>query len=171
MSLNGIAAQIYAFRRCMCICSVFWIGSFTPQVREADENDPKRDKTVQLLDDFKISGVNGTHVCMVFEVLGHNLLKFIIRSNYQGIPLQNVKSIIRQVGIEISVLLFKWFILLCWKIIIGYAWKSENPIKTKVFRAMIVIQGPSLKAFIWDNLPLCTALCSPYGALAVNHRV
>ncbi|XP_063219113.1 SRSF protein kinase 3-like isoform X2 [Bacillus rossius redtenbacheri] len=66
-------------------------------VRETDVNDPKRDKTVQLLDDFKISGVNGTHVCMVFEVLGHNLLKLIIRSNYQGIPLQNVKSIIRQV--------------------------------------------------------------------------
>jgi len=66
-------------------------------VRESDENDPKRDKTVQLLDDFKISGVNGTHVCMVFEVLGHNLLKFIIRSNYQGIPLQNVRNITRQV--------------------------------------------------------------------------
>ncbi|KAK8738875.1 hypothetical protein OTU49_003715 [Cherax quadricarinatus] len=66
-------------------------------VRESDENDPKRDKTVQLLDDFKISGVNGTHVCMVFEVLGHNLLKFIIRSNYQGIPLANVKNIIQQV--------------------------------------------------------------------------
>ncbi|KAK7001728.1 SRSF protein kinase 2, partial [Halocaridina rubra] len=66
-------------------------------VRESDENDPKRDKTVQLLDDFKISGVNGTHVCMVFEVLGHNLLKFIIRSNYQGIPLPNVKRIIHQV--------------------------------------------------------------------------
>ncbi|KAF2362469.1 Protein kinase domain [Trinorchestia longiramus] len=66
-------------------------------VREADETDPKRDKTVQLLDDFKITGVNGTHVCMVFEVLGHNLLKFIIRSNYQGIPLANVKNITRQV--------------------------------------------------------------------------
>ncbi|KAK7793906.1 hypothetical protein R5R35_003583 [Gryllus longicercus] len=66
-------------------------------VREADVNDHKRDKTVQLLDDFKISGVHGTHVCMVFEVLGHNLLKLIIRSNYQGIPIQNVKSIIRQV--------------------------------------------------------------------------
>lgn len=36
-------------------------------------------------------------VCMVFEVLGRNLLKLIIRSNYQGIPLQNVKFIIRQV--------------------------------------------------------------------------
>ena len=36
-------------------------------------------------------------VCMVFEVLGHNLLKLIIRSNYQGIPIQNVKNITRQV--------------------------------------------------------------------------
>jgi hypothetical protein len=34
---------------------------------------------------------------MVFEVLGHNLLKLIIRSQYQGIPLLNVKTIIRQV--------------------------------------------------------------------------
>jgi hypothetical protein len=67
-------------------------------VREADLNDPHREKTVQLLDDFKITGVNGTHVCMVFEVLGNNLLKLIIRSNYQGIPLQNVKMIIKQVS-------------------------------------------------------------------------
>lgn len=35
---------------------------------------------------------------MVFEVLGYNLLKLIIRSNYQGIPIHNVKLIIRQVG-------------------------------------------------------------------------
>ena len=67
------------------------------QVRESDEEDPFRARCVQLLDDFKISGVNGTHVCMVFEVLGHNLLKFIIRSNYQGIPLYNVKLIMKQV--------------------------------------------------------------------------
>jgi serine/threonine protein kinase len=70
------------------------------RVREADLNDPHREKTVQLLDEFKITGVNGTHVCMVFEVLGNNLLKLIIRSNYQGIPLQNVKRIIKQVGEE-----------------------------------------------------------------------
>lgn len=67
-------------------------------VRESDESDPKREKTVQLFDDFKINGINGTHVCMVFEVLGHNLLKLIIRSQYQGIPLLNVKTIIRQVS-------------------------------------------------------------------------
>jgi hypothetical protein len=38
------------------------------QVRKADDSDPFRERTVQLLDDFKISGPNGTHVCMVFEV-------------------------------------------------------------------------------------------------------
>ncbi|XP_051967019.1 SRSF protein kinase 1-like isoform X5 [Xyrauchen texanus] len=66
-------------------------------VRNTDQNDPSREKVVQLLDDFKISGVNGNHVCMVFEVLGHHLLKWIIKSNYQGLPLPCVKSIIRQV--------------------------------------------------------------------------
>ncbi len=167
---------------------IWWI-----QVRNTDQNDPSREKVVQLLDDFKISGVNGTRilsvplfmyscplvlwginrcfssalhirfctgcclqlplnlsihscesrrfaqiqpsslfylwsaarnelellacvprgpgllfsiislyhalsdVCMVFEVLGHHLLKWIIKSNYQGLPLPCVKSIIRQV--------------------------------------------------------------------------
>ncbi|XP_061592243.1 SRSF protein kinase 1a isoform X4 [Cololabis saira] len=66
-------------------------------VRNSDPDDPKREMVVQMLDDFKISGVNGTHVCMVFEVLGHHLLKWIIKSNYQGLPLSCVKSIIRQV--------------------------------------------------------------------------
>lgn len=65
-------------------------------IRDSDVTDPFRDKTVRLFDDFKISGINGTHVCMVFEVLGRNLLRLIIRSNYQGIPLPLVKSIIRQ---------------------------------------------------------------------------
>lgn len=66
-------------------------------VRDTDPTDPKRNKTVQLLNDFKISGINGLHVCMVFEVLGHNLLKLIIKSNYRGIPRNNVKRVIRQV--------------------------------------------------------------------------
>ncbi|XP_070964605.1 SRSF protein kinase 1-like isoform X1 [Oncorhynchus clarkii lewisi] len=66
-------------------------------VRNTDPDDPKREMVVQLLDDFKISGINGTHVCMVFEVLGHHLLKWIIKSNYQGLPLPCVKTIIRQV--------------------------------------------------------------------------
>uniref|UniRef100_A0A3B5A5I5 non-specific serine/threonine protein kinase n=1 Tax=Stegastes partitus TaxID=144197 RepID=A0A3B5A5I5_9TELE len=66
-------------------------------VRNTDPSDPNREKVVQLLDDFKISGMNGTHVCMVFEVLGYHLLKWIIKSNYQGLPSPCVKSIIQQV--------------------------------------------------------------------------
>lgn len=66
-------------------------------VRDSEPNNPRRQKTVQLLDDFKISGVNGTHICMVFEVLGDNLLKLIRKSNYRGIPIENVKTITRQV--------------------------------------------------------------------------
>ncbi|KAM5153301.1 SRSF protein kinase 1-like [Mantella aurantiaca] len=66
-------------------------------VRDTDPNDPGHQRAVQLLDDFKISGANGMHICMVFEVLGHHLLKWIIKSNYQGLPLPCVKSIVQQV--------------------------------------------------------------------------
>lgn len=106
------------------------------QVRDSDPSDPKRENIVQLIDDFKISGVNGVRIlagtplsslgwvlgrgalrppprggvpgvgalldtppdiCMVLEVLGHQLLRWIIKSNYQGLPLPCVKSIVRQV--------------------------------------------------------------------------
>lgn len=40
---------------------------------------------------------------MVFEVLGNNLLKLIKKSEYKGIPLENVRIITRQV-IKMSLL-------------------------------------------------------------------
>lgn len=46
---------------------------------------------------FNLNCLRPSDVCMVFEVLGHHLLKWIIKSNYQGLPLPCVKSIIRQV--------------------------------------------------------------------------
>uniref|UniRef100_A0A669DCP9 non-specific serine/threonine protein kinase n=1 Tax=Oreochromis niloticus TaxID=8128 RepID=A0A669DCP9_ORENI len=66
-------------------------------VRDSDPKDPKRDSIVQLIDDFRVTGMNGEHVCMVLEVLGHQLLRWIIKSNYTGLPLPCVKSILRQV--------------------------------------------------------------------------
>ncbi|XP_034442344.1 SRSF protein kinase 2-like isoform X1 [Hippoglossus hippoglossus] len=66
-------------------------------VRDSDPKDPKRERIVHLIDDFRISGANGEHVCMVLEVLGHQLLRWIIKSNYTGLPLPCVKSILRQV--------------------------------------------------------------------------
>ncbi|XP_015376558.1 PREDICTED: SRSF protein kinase 1-like, partial [Diuraphis noxia] len=59
--------------------------------------DTNRTKIIQLFDDFRIDGLRGMHVVMVFEALGPNLLKLIKRTNYQGIPLYLVKHIIRQV--------------------------------------------------------------------------
>ncbi len=35
-------------------------------VRDADAEDPFRNKTVQLLDDFKVTGVNGLRILFVF---------------------------------------------------------------------------------------------------------
>ncbi|EDX15569.1 GD15423 [Drosophila simulans] len=66
-------------------------------VRETDPSNPRRRKTVQMLDNFKITGPNGTHICIVFEMLGDNLLKLIRKSPLRGIPLANVKAITRQV--------------------------------------------------------------------------
>lgn len=65
-------------------------------VHTADTDHIGYKHVVQLTDDFKIVGINGSHICMVFEVLGHNLLKLIIKSSYKGIPVLQVKSIIKQ---------------------------------------------------------------------------
>ncbi|XP_036067658.1 SRSF protein kinase 2 [Oryzias melastigma] len=66
-------------------------------VRDSDPKDSNRDRVVRLLDDFRITGSTGEHVCMVLEVLGDQLLRWIVRSNYTGLPLPCVKSILRQV--------------------------------------------------------------------------
>lgn len=52
---------------------------------------------VSLLDHFRHRGPNGIHVCMVFEVLGENLLGLIKRYEYRGIPEQIVRKIARQI--------------------------------------------------------------------------
>lgn len=58
---------------------------------------PGRKHVVSLLDSFEHKGPNGTHVCMVFEVLGENLLGLIKKWNHRGIPMPLVKQITKQV--------------------------------------------------------------------------
>ncbi|CAM9293202.1 unnamed protein product, partial [Choristocarpus tenellus] len=53
-------------------------------------------RTVQLVDCFDHVGPHGRHVCMVFEMLGCNLLSVIKRYNYHGIPICIVKSMAKQ---------------------------------------------------------------------------
>lgn len=71
-------------------------------IRQKDPPNVGRQHVITLLDDFTIHSINGVHDCMVFEVLGDNLLKLIIKSDYVGIPLENVRTIIRQtlLGVE-----------------------------------------------------------------------
>uniref|UniRef100_T1IT11 non-specific serine/threonine protein kinase n=1 Tax=Strigamia maritima TaxID=126957 RepID=T1IT11_STRMM len=52
-------------------------------------------KVVQLIDNFIIKGINGiNHVCMVLHILGPNLSK-LISSTKGGLPLDQVKSIMK----------------------------------------------------------------------------
>jgi len=67
------------------------------KVVEANPNHPGKKYVVSLLDSFEHKGSNGTHVCMVFEVLGENLLGLIKRWNHRGIPMPLVKQITKQV--------------------------------------------------------------------------
>ncbi|OMJ69572.1 hypothetical protein SteCoe_32661 [Stentor coeruleus] len=59
---------------------------------------------VQLLNTFSHTGINGTHICLVFEVLGVNLLEIIKFYQYQGIPINLCKSISKQVLIGLDYL-------------------------------------------------------------------
>lgn len=67
------------------------------KVVQANPNHPGRRYVVSLLDSFEHRGPNGLHVCMVFEVLGENLLGLIKRWNHRGIPMPLVKQITKQV--------------------------------------------------------------------------
>lgn len=67
------------------------------KVVQANIDHPGRKHVVSLLDSFNHKGPNGMHVCMVFEVLGENLLGLIKKWNHRGIPMPLVKQITKQV--------------------------------------------------------------------------
>ncbi|KND91605.1 Protein kinase dsk1 [Tolypocladium ophioglossoides CBS 100239] len=67
------------------------------KIVQAKPDHPGRKHVVSLLDSFEHNGPHGTHVCMVFEVLGENLLGLIKRWNHRGIPMPLVKQITKQV--------------------------------------------------------------------------
>ena len=63
----------------------------------------KDGSVVRLLDHFEVSyRGSGTHICMVLEVLGDNLLRPIVQGNYSGMSPTLVKHITRQVLLGLS---------------------------------------------------------------------
>lgn len=83
------------------------ITSSTPPVAPTSSNpDPPsspshthagRSHVISFLDHFRHKGPNGIHVCMVFEVLGENLLGLIKRHQSKGVPMHLVKQIAKQI--------------------------------------------------------------------------
>lgn len=76
--------------------------SILKQIAEGDPEDTK--SVVKLLDNFKHSGPNGHHVCMVFEYLGDNLLTLIKCYDYKGLPIEMVKQISQHVLVGLDYL-------------------------------------------------------------------
>ena len=64
-------------------------------IKEAVHNVENSKFIATLHDSFFHSGPNGRHMCMVFSMLGCNLLSVIKAHNYRGIPVQVVKKMIR----------------------------------------------------------------------------
>jgi len=74
--------------------------SILSHIRREDETDSKH--CCRMTDSFEHQGPHGRHVCMVFEVLGDNLLGLIRHYDHEGIPLGIVKRLCREIleGLE-----------------------------------------------------------------------
>ncbi|ELP89159.1 dual specificity protein kinase lkH1, putative [Entamoeba invadens IP1] len=62
-----------------------------------DSDKELRQPLLHILDNFSINGPNGTHICLVMDVGGSNLLDLIKYYKYHGIPLPSAKYISKQV--------------------------------------------------------------------------
>jgi len=64
---------------------------------KTDPTHPGKRRIIELIDSFQFKSVNGEHTCMIFEALGSNLLQLIIDNDYKGLPLNQVRIIIKQI--------------------------------------------------------------------------
>lgn len=54
-------------------------------------------RIVRLLDEFKVAGVNGVHICLVLELLGPDLRSLLLRCGTPGLSRPVVKRVLTQV--------------------------------------------------------------------------
>ena len=85
-----------------------WVES----LKEYWKDEPEKIKVVlrdhthirQLLNSFIYHGQNGKHFCMVYEIMGINLLEIIKKYNYNGISIPFVRIITKQLLIALDYL-------------------------------------------------------------------
>lgn len=69
-------------------------------IMSCDPDDPGHRKIIYMTKFFTESSLNGLHACMTFEIMGPSLLELIIQSEYKGIQIDGVRTIIKQVRIS-----------------------------------------------------------------------
>lgn len=74
------------------------------KINITDEEHPGHQYLIKLIDYFDHKGCNGTHICIVFEVLGENLLGLIRRYKHKGLPIKFVKQIAKEILLAIDFL-------------------------------------------------------------------
>lgn len=70
---------------------------FTEVMHHAHEEQEKEINVVALENHFLYTGVNGTHMCFVYERLGGSLLDLIKHYAFKGIPSSIVRPLVRDV--------------------------------------------------------------------------
>eukprot|EP01017_Pseudomicrothorax_dubius_P015205 TRINITY_DN1761_c0_g1_i6.p1 TRINITY_DN1761_c0_g1~~TRINITY_DN1761_c0_g1_i6.p1 ORF type:complete len:755 (+),score=172.91 TRINITY_DN1761_c0_g1_i6:38-2302(+) len=83
-----------------------WIETLKEYYKEEEKKEFTRDDShvVQLLNSFIYKGPYGNHFCMVFEILGVNLLEVIKRYNYKGVPMHLCRILCKQILIGLDYL-------------------------------------------------------------------
>ncbi|EPY49498.1 CMGC/SRPK protein kinase Dsk1 [Schizosaccharomyces cryophilus OY26] len=71
------------------------------KICEGDDKHLGKNHVIALLDYFLHRGPNGAHVCMVFEVLGENLLSLIQSYGHRGVP----RGIVQQISYQLLIAL------------------------------------------------------------------
>lgn len=70
--------------------------SILRHIKTADPDHPGYKHVICLLDDFRHAGPHGVHVCLVFEVMGEDLVALARRYRDGKLPAQLVKQVARQ---------------------------------------------------------------------------
>lgn len=78
-------------------CSLFELEVMEKMAEvSSSSNHPGKDHVAHMVDHFDISGPTGTHICMVFRLLGASIVKQTTEAQTQQLPARTVKQITRQ---------------------------------------------------------------------------
>ncbi|KAJ3984312.1 kinase-like domain-containing protein [Lentinula detonsa] len=124
------------------------VASFSPA-------HPGRQHLVSFLDSFSHASPEASHICIVFEPLGENLLALIERNKKKGVPRALVKLIAKQVLLGLQ-----------------YLHDECDLVHTDIKPENILISIPDIEAHIFNELSQCPSPTSRRVGvpLPTNHR-